>query len=117
MEGFPSIKNISYPYLRKHLGIVKDDNAVYINTLFCLMSEVDDSNVLIRTNPEMLRYMQTTARHFLDGGGACHPDAKERLDCMNKDFTEKNISPGGCADLLAVTIFLRKLEQYKKEAV
>ena len=36
-------------------------------------------------------------------------DGKARLIAMDKDFTRRNLSPGGCADLLAVAIFLHRL--------
>jgi triphosphoribosyl-dephospho-CoA synthetase len=30
---------------------------------------------------------------------------------MDAELTERNLSPGGCADLLAVTYFLTELEE------
>ena len=38
-----------------------------------------------------------------------------RLSSMNQDFIEKNISPGGCADLLALTVFLLRLQGISPE--
>ena len=34
------------------------------------------------------------------------PDKTYALRALNREFVEKNISPGGCADLLAVALFL-----------
>ena len=30
---------------------------------------------------------------------------------MNRQFTQWGISPGGCADLLAITLFFEKMQQ------
>ena len=38
------------------------------------------------------------------------PD-EETLDALNASFVEKNLSPGGCADLLAITLFLHFLKE------
>ncbi|MBQ5508364.1 MAG: triphosphoribosyl-dephospho-CoA synthase, partial [Muribaculaceae bacterium] len=32
-----------------------------------------------------------------------------KLSKMNSDFTARNISPGGCADMLSLTIFISSL--------
>ena len=32
-----------------------------------------------------------------------------KLSKMNSDFTARNISPGGCADMLSLTIFIHSL--------
>lgn len=113
MAGFPSIRTISYPYLSAQMSKHRSQhNRIYLNTLFLLMAHTDDTNVLIRTGPQMLSYMQDTAKEFLKQDGAFGSGAEMRLQAMNEDFINKNISPGGCADLLAVTIFLWFLEQY-----
>lgn len=110
-NGFPSIRATSLPALRKAMSDGLSDNAAYLNTLLALMAEVDDTNVLIRTSPAMLAYEKEAASQILAMGGASTKDGIHALQMLNQNFIKHNISPGGCADLLAVTILLYKLEQ------
>ena len=45
-------------------------------------------------------------------GGSSDDKGMKILEQMDLNFIELNISPGGSADLLAVTIFLHKIEEY-----
>ena len=114
-EGFPSIRLCSLPAMRELRKTCADDNQVYINTLLALMSHVDDTNVLIRTGAMELAYEKAEAMRILKLGGALTDGGMAALVQANRDFIHRNISPGGCADLLAVTIFLWNLEQYEEE--
>jgi len=105
--GFPSITTSSLPTLRQSRG---DWNNRLIDTLLQLMTVVEDSNVLHRGGAEALMRMRRQALEAIDAGGAHRPDGLEILRQMDLNFMERNISPGGCADLLAVTIFLYRLE-------
>lgn len=75
--------------------------------LLWLMSSVQDTNVLFRGGADGLVYMQELAKktqelddeHLLEG-----------LRELDKKLTEHHLSPGGCADLLAVGMFLYKTE-------
>ena len=111
MDGFPSIRDISLPALRSCKTTCADDNQAYLNTLLALMSRVDDTNVLIRTNHALLGYEKAEAARILALGGAATSRGLSALQQLNEDFIQLNISPGGCADLLAVTILLWHLEQ------
>lgn len=110
-EGFPSIRKVSLPALRRLKANGASDNEAYLNTLLTLMAHVDDTNVLIRTSFELLTYEKSEAARLLSLGGACSDAGLRALAAANEDFIEKNLSPGGCADLLAVTIFLWELEK------
>lgn len=127
MCGFPAIGQVSLPVLRGHMnrhgitGCIASDrhgrdrsacNQAYLNTLLSLMAQVDDTNVLIRTSPELLAFEQSEASRILSLGGADTDEGIAALEALNREFVRLNISPGGCADLLAVTILLWELEQY-----
>ena len=73
------------------------------------MANVRDTNLLARGGEEGLAHVRSAAREALARGGALSVDGKARLVAMDKDFTRRNLSPGGCADLLAVAIFLHRL--------
>lgn len=113
--GFESVRRYSLPFIRSFSAACSDFNVICIQTLLTLMSHVDDTNILIRSNPETLSYVKLEASRLLSLGGATSKQGLLELSALNEDFIRRNISPGGCADLLAVTIFIWKLEQYKEE--
>ena len=69
------------------------------------MARVEDSNILRRSGPEALRSVQARARALL-----MQDFAPDELRRMNGDFVRENLSPGGSADLLAITIFLYDIQ-------
>lgn len=111
ISGYASIRQISLPVMRKGLLEGKDWNRIKLETLFALMSQVDDSNIIARHDIKVLRAVQKKAEAFLKDGGAYKKGALTVLKRMDAEFIEKNISAGGCADLMAITIFLTELLQ------
>lgn len=109
VSGYESVRRISLPVMIKGVKEKKNWNAVKLETLFSLMSQTEDSNIIARHNPEVLKEVQKLAESFLKEGGAYRENAVLALEKMDRMFTEQNISAGGCADLLALTIFLFKL--------
>lgn len=85
-------------------------NDLFLEILLNLMAESEDTNIVIRGGVEGLKYVRLTAKEFLECGGIRQPKAKETLEAMNEEFIIRNISPGGAADLLAVSIFLGMIE-------
>ena len=110
-KGFPSIASISLPAYRKYKSEGIDDNVAAINTLLALMNKVNDTNVLIRTNHNLLSYEKMEAGRILALGGA----GTARRSCGASE-AEPGIYPPEhqsrcCADLLAVTILLWNLKR------
>ena len=66
-----------------------------------LMSSVEDTNVIKRSNVETLNKVQQKAKEFIYSD-----NITEELAELNKEFVKLNISPGGCADLLAMSFLL-----------
>lgn len=106
IRGYPSIINLAIPVLQNGLAEKREWNRVKLQALFVLISEVEDSNVLSRHNPQTLHKVQREAKCFLNEGGAYAKEAIEKLCYMDLDYIKRNISSGGCADLLAAAIFL-----------
>jgi len=109
IQGYPAIWNIALPVLQQGIREKKDWNLVKLQTLFSLMSEVEDSNIISRQNPQILYQVHKEAKEFLKQGGAYSRDAVKKLQLMDEDYIRKNISAGGCADLLAATIFIQAI--------
>ena len=113
-SGFAHIRDISLPLIHSLHKQELEENQMFLHVLLELMAQVEDTNVLIRTDPETAEYVKQEARRILPLARAgSWNQLYEAITFMNQDFIRKNISPGGCADLLAVTIFLWLLEQYK----
>ena len=109
ISGYESVRNISLPLLMKRLSEGKDWNLIKLEALFLLMSQVDDSNILARHNPQVLSEVRAMAGEFLKTTGVYGESSIEVLKRMDGEFIRRNISAGGCADLLAVTIFMAQL--------
>ena len=96
--GFPSVKNIALPALRGALSAGKNLNDAGLCALLALMREVLDSNIVKRGGMAGQEFVWQSARD-------AEPEAYE-LRRMNDSFVQKNLSPGGCADLLAAAYFV-----------
>lgn len=106
IQGYPSVINLALPVLYQGIVQKRNWNKIKLQTLFTLMSNIQDSNVLSRGNPEILKQVQKEANDFLEKGGAYSENAMHELMQMDEEYIRRNISAGGCADLLATTIFL-----------
>lgn len=114
MEGFPSVRHIGLPAYRSAKADGNEEETAAIEALIHLMAQVYDTTVLYRKDHDALLYMQKEASSLLKAmeSGLSQGELVHRLYEMNLDFTEKNISPGGCADLLAATLFMDGLSQF-----
>lgn len=109
-KGFPSIQNCSLPVMTALKEKVSDHNLLFLQTLLHLMAHVEDTNVLFRTDFETAAMVRREAVRILKLGGCLTPLGMAEIQSLNKLFIDKRISPGGCADLLAATIFLWMLD-------
>ena len=107
--GYPSVIHLALPVLREGIAAGRDWNRVKLQTLMVLMSSLEDSNILSRHNPSVLQQVKKEAKDFLGRGGAYAEDAVERLIRMDADYIRRNISAGGCADILAAAVFLEMI--------
>ncbi|MDR7871102.1 MAG: triphosphoribosyl-dephospho-CoA synthase CitG [Tissierellaceae bacterium] len=113
-SGFKTILDISLPILEE---LLLDDfhiNYVLIQVLLHLMAYTEDSNVLGRHNMDVLNYVQTESKKAIGLGGYFTQEGKKYIESMDKDFIDKNISPGGSADLLAVSLMMYILKNGDK---
>lgn len=111
IEGYPGVFGIALPVMREGIRHRREWNSIKLQALLMLMAETEDSNILSRHNPAVLRDVQREMREFLRCGGAYRRDAIKLLKEMDEDYTRRNISAGGCADLLATAIFVLEMER------
>jgi triphosphoribosyl-dephospho-CoA synthase len=57
-----------------------------------------------------LNFAQTEAAAFLAAGGVGRMGWREQPVTMHRAFVARNLSPGGCGDLLAMALFIDRLE-------
>jgi triphosphoribosyl-dephospho-CoA synthase len=110
VSGFPSIYGVGLPALRQGRALVDDATAARVQTCFALVAAVGDTNLLYRGGLAGARYAGDAASAFLRAGGVGAPDWRECATRVHNDFVDRNLSPGGCADLLAMTLFVDALE-------
>jgi holo-ACP synthase/triphosphoribosyl-dephospho-CoA synthase len=97
--GLPSAK-MAYMLLKQ-----SDDDI--LSALLHLIAECPDTNLLYRGGLKGLRYAQGWAKLVLAFPAPLRPWLARHMDHA---FIRKNLSPGGCADLLALALFLRKID-------
>lgn len=106
-RGFPHV-GLTLQALETH-GAARDLNTAMAHCLLELIQAMDDTNILWRGGPQGLRHAARSARLVLAAGGLHTPAGQASLRRMSADFARKRLSPGGCADILAVSVFLRLL--------
>lgn len=111
MDGFPSLSQAALPAMERALSLQPTPNSARLAVLLTLMSQVDDTNILTRSDPATLAYVKARSQDFLRRHPIIGREALQELEEMNRDFIRRNISPGGCADLLAIAIFFRRLSE------
>lgn len=73
-------------------------------TLLRIMCDLDDTNVIYRTDLATAEEVKLEARALLDNF------SETALKDMDRHYTTRNISPGGAADMLSLTIFIGSIQ-------
>ena len=111
-SGFPSVYQIGLPTLRSGTCAVPGDaEAARVEACFALIAAVEDTNLLHRGGLDGLRFARRATRLFLDEGGVRGPGWRARAQSIHENFVIRRLSPGGAADLLAMTLFVDAYER------
>lgn len=112
-EGYPMLFNDWLPFYA-NLSKNGEPHALHL-TLLRIMCDLDDTNIVYRTSLAMMKQVKEESRSVLSRwSGATHgtpqADAATNLDTilgdMNRSFVQRNISPGGSADMLSLVVFI-----------
>lgn len=103
-KGLPAVRETGIPALDQALDRGCSANMAMVHCLMALMTRVEDTTILWRKGPETLHAVQDDARRILDMGSVFSPQGLSRIFALDREYTSQNISPGGCADLLAISI-------------
>lgn len=105
-QGFPAVLQVGLPVLEKGLAAGLSLNDAGSAALLHILAATDDTNMIARSDMATAAAVREQVAAIL--ADTPHPD-REALLALDKEFIEKNLSPGGSADLLAATYFLHLL--------
>ncbi len=107
-EGYPMLFADWLPFydnLRKN----SDPHALHL-TLLRIMCDLDDTNIVYRTSLDMMRQVKEESRGVIrkwsGAEASARPDFDTILSDMNNSFVQRNVSPGGSADMLSLVVFI-----------
>ena len=108
VSGFSSVEKYSLPVYEEALMAGLSQNDAGVRALIALISAIDDTNIYHRGGAHGAQFAKEYAVRLLED--EFDSKAVERMD---DEFIKRNLSPGGSADLLAITYFLHSLEEMK----
>ena len=112
-EGYPMLFNDWLPFYA-NLSKNGEPHALHL-TLLRIMCDLDDTNIVYRTSLAMMKQVKEESRDMLSRWseathGTPQADGGTNLDTilgdMNRSFVQRNISPGGSADMLSLVVFI-----------
>ncbi len=103
-QGFPAVAQVGLPTLRRHLSASVSLNDAACLTLLALISAVTDTNMIRRGGLAEALSRQREAQRLLSS--ITSDTFLSTLTALDRDYISNNLSPGGCADLLALSLFL-----------
>jgi len=106
--GFPSVLQVGLPVLKKGLTQGHSFNDAMCATLLHILAATDDTNLIHRSSRETQVAVKEQIAALIKETPYPETDILEQLD---QEFIRKNLSPGGSADLLALTCLLYFLTQ------
>ena len=110
-NGFPLLRSVALPLLRQYEAEERPAEASVLNVLLHLILHVSDTNVLYRGGKEALLTLRADCRNILSQGGAFTSEGSALLYELKETCKQRNISPGGAADLLSAALFLHRIEK------
>lgn len=105
-SGFRTVRTQALPVFNRVVQEHDDTHLALLQTLLHLMAWNDDTNLVSRGGLEGLYYVQQQAQKLLWQGGVLVEGGIEAMQSLDDELILRNLSPGGSADLLAVTWFL-----------
>ena len=103
-NGFPSVRDVALPALNVALAAGLSKNDAGAVTLLHLIAQGTDTNMVARGGPERAKKAAEDCARLLERRPL--PEMEE-ISQLDQAFIRDNLSPGGCADLLAAAFFLQ----------
>lgn len=109
-SGFPNVASVGLPALRSARRGGHGEAAARVHCLFALIATVGDTNLLHRGGAVGAAWARRQARGFLARGGVSQAGWENDAISLHQAFVARRLSPGGCADLLAMTLLVDALD-------
>ncbi len=103
-QGLPSVAQLGLPVYREYRAAGWSKNDAGVRTLLHLIASVEDTCLIHRGGRVLAREAAQRTAALLRQG----PETAQ-VEALDDWFIERNLSPGGCADLLAVVYFMESL--------
>jgi triphosphoribosyl-dephospho-CoA synthetase len=105
--GLPAVRKAGLPVLKEGIRRGLSINDSGCAALLALMASSTDTNLIARSDLATQQATVVRLKELLSVNP--YPD-RQTLEQLDREFVEKNLSPGGSADLLAICYFLYFLE-------
>lgn len=109
--GFPAVLKVGLPKLEAGLSLGKSINEAGCAALLAMLAQTLDTNMIHRGSLEIQQEIMEKLSKLLETEPFPSQKTLERLD---EEFVRRNLSPGGTADLLALTFLLHFLKEEAK---
>ena len=108
MRGYPSVRDRGLPLLEQLLseGLSMNDAAAVV--LLHLLLAVEDTNMIRRSSLQRFEEVRDQIGRLLEETPV---PSLEKIADLDRDFIRENLSPGGSADMLALTLFMHFLKK------
>lgn len=108
-NGFKSVLDTALPVYEKALSESFSENDSAVFALLSLIALGEDTNMISRGGYDKAMKYASLIGALISSDS--YP-SMDRVHEADEEFIKENLSPGGCADLLAVTIFLHDLRSF-----
>ena len=105
-SGYTTAREISLPIYQEMLNSGYDEESALLQAMLYLLAYNQDTNLVSRGGLAGLEFVQNEARDLIQQGGVMHPNGLEMIAKLDDELIKRHLSPGGSADLIAVTWFL-----------
>lgn len=110
-NGFPAARVHGLPALRKASAWGWDIDAAGIYALFHIMANLEDTNLISRSDLQTQGQVREHLAALLQAPDLSPAMLLAEAARMDQEFIRKNISPGGAADMLSMTLMAWWLER------
>jgi triphosphoribosyl-dephospho-CoA synthase len=105
-SGYWTVRSVALPVFDRLRSRGVNEQKALLQVLLHLLAVNGDTNLVSRGGLGGLDYVREHARKLLVEGGVFARDGLKRLAAFDDELVARNLSPGGSADLLAVTALL-----------
>ena len=107
VNGFPGVAEVAVPFLQATFGTMTQR---LLDTLMKIAATLEDSTLIKRAKtPDVLAEMKEWTSIYFKLGGSHTEQGMKYLYDLDRVFIERNLSIGGSADTLILTIFIGQL--------